>query len=299
MKLLTRIGVIGAPLCDGEREFGVESAPRALRDAGLVEILKTHSEVRDFGDLPLKPLEHDELTGKLRNVRQVLDGCQTIKRMVSQVVNDGYFPLVIGGDCSLFPGTLTAIGSAYRGIGAVYLDGHPDFHTAETTKSGYFSGMGLAIAVGFGPDELTHMGNEFPMVKPQNVLLAGPRPANMDPPEIDGLIKAGLRTLFLEGQEADNFRRELKRLAYLLPEPVYLHFDLDVMNPQEMPALAGMKAKVHAAGGLSLEEASSACNVLSGLPLVGMDLTLYDPTADVGAMCAKKIIKLLENVLFP
>jgi len=295
----SRIGVIGAPLCDGVRDSGVENAPKALRDAGLVEILKTHSEVRDFGDLSLKTVTQDELTGKSRNLKLVADGCQTIKRMVSQVVNDQYFPLVIGGDCSLFSGALAGITSTDHDIGAVYLDGHPDFHTPETTKSGYFSGMALAVAVGFGPDELTHLGNRFPIVKPQNVLLAGPRPANIDQPEIDDLSKAGLRALFLEDQGAENFGRELTRSSQFLPRPVYLHFDCDVMNPQEMPALAGMKANVHCSGGLSLEEALPVCTVLSELPLVGMDVTLYDPNADNDGICAKKIIKLLENVLFP
>ncbi len=293
-----RIGVIGAPLCDGLRESGVENAPKAFRDAGLIEILKTHSEVRDFGDLSLNPVAQDELTGKTRNLKLIADSCQTIKRMVSQVVDDQYFPLVIGGDCSLFPAALAGIASTDHDIGAVYLDGHPDFHTPETTRSGYFSGMALAIAVGFGSDELTHLGNRFPIVKPQNVLLAGPRPANIDQPEIDDLIKTGLRAIFLKNQGAENFRHELERSSQILPRPVYLHFDCDVMDPQEMPALAGMKANVHCSGGLNLEETLSVCTVLSELPLVGMDVTLYDPTADVDGMCAKKIIKVLEKVLF-
>jgi len=293
-----RIGLIGAPLCDGVRESGAENAPKALRDADLVETLKTHSEVRDFGDLSLKTVAQDELTGKSRNLKLVADGCQSIKRMVSQVANDGYFPLVIGGDCSLFPGALAGIASTDHDISAVYLDGHPDFHTPETTKSGYFSGMGLAVAVGFGPDELTHLSNRFPIVNPQNVLLAGPRSANIDQTEISDLTKAGLRTIFLKEQGAENFRHELERSSQFLPRPVYLHFDCDVMNPQEMPALAGMKANVHCSGGLSLEEALSVCNVLSELPLAGMDVTLYDPTADIDYMCAKKIIKLLEKTLF-
>jgi arginase len=293
-----RIGIIGAPLCDGVRDSGVENAPRALRDAGLVEILKTHSEVKDFGDLSLKTVAQDELTGKSRNLKLVTDSCQTIKRMVSQVANDGYFPLVIGGDCSLFPGALAGIASTDHDISAIYLDGHPDFHTPETTKSGYFSGMGLAIAVGFGPDELTHLGNRFPIVKPQNVLLAGPRPANIDQTEINDLTKTGLRTIFLEDQGAENFRHELERSSQFLPRPVYLHFDCDVIDPQEMPALAGMKSNVHCSGGLSLEEAFSVCNVLSELPLAGMDATLYDPTSDIHELCAKKIIKLLERMLF-
>ncbi len=294
-----RIGVIGAPLCDGEREFGVENAPRALRDAGVLESLKTRSEGRDFGNVPLKTPLKDEFTGKARNLRSVIESCQAIKRMVSQLVSREYFPLVIGGDCTLVPAVLAGIVSADHDISVIYLDGHPDFHTPDTTRSGYFSGMALAITVGSGPDELTHMGSRFPIVNPQNVLLAGPRVGNIDPSETDDLAKVGVRTLILESQGADNFRSELKRLAEQIQGPVYLHFDCDVMNSQDMPSLAGMKAKVHSSGGLTLEEALSVCKVLSDLPLVGMDVTLYDPTADTGGMCAKKIIRLLENVLVP
>lgn len=292
-----RIGVIGAPLCDGEREFGVAKAPSALRRAGIVESLKKGWEVRDFGDVPLKTPLKDEFTGKARNLRQVGDACQAIKRTVSRVVNDRYFPLTVGGDCTLVPAALAGVVTADHEIGLVYLDGHPDFHTPESTVSGYFSGMALALTVGSGPDELTHMGSRFPIVNPQNVLLAGPRPGNIDPSETDDLTNTGVRTLFLESQGADNFKNELKRLTERIRKPVYLHLDCDVVNPQEMPALAGMKAKVHTSGGLTLEEALSVCEVLSDLPLVGMDVTLYDPTTDVDGMCAKKIIRLVENVL--
>jgi len=34
-----RVAVIGAPLCDGERELGVEKAPRVIREAGLTKAL--------------------------------------------------------------------------------------------------------------------------------------------------------------------------------------------------------------------------------------------------------------------
>jgi hypothetical protein len=38
--MVTKIGLIGAPLCDGDRERGVENAPVALRNAGLAQALR-------------------------------------------------------------------------------------------------------------------------------------------------------------------------------------------------------------------------------------------------------------------
>ncbi len=93
--------MIGAPLCDGERERGVELAPGAL-ESGLIERLAVYNDLRDFGDVSLETSRVDVWSGSVRNLKLVVGSCKKIMRQVVRVVREGWFPLVIGGDCSIF-----------------------------------------------------------------------------------------------------------------------------------------------------------------------------------------------------
>ena len=291
-----RIAIIGAPLCDGERELGVEKAPSVIREAGLTAVLGGRS-FRDLGDITSQTPLHDLVSGKVRNTAHVVSGCRRIRRAVAEAARQGDFPLVLGGDCSLFPGSLAGMIDVYDRIGVLYVDGHADFHTPNTTISGYYSGMSLATAVGRGEGEYVRIGKTVPLVREEDVAAVGVKPSNFDPSELDA-VKASRVNLFTsETLRRDGILVSLERAAKLLPKPLYLHFDLDVIDVAEMPALAGIRAGAHHPGGLNLTEAKSLCEGLAGLPLAGMDVTLYDPNMDPDIIHARKIVHLIGKIL--
>jgi arginase len=291
-----RIAVIGAPLCDGERELGVEKAPRVIREAGLLDALRGAS-FRDLGDIEFEASVPDVVLGKVRNTGRVVDGCRRIRRVVAGAVRDRDFPLIIGGDCSLFPGSLAGMLDVYDRIGVLYVDGDADFHTPDTTVSGYYSGMCLAAAVGREDGDLARVGKSFPLIRTEDVSAVGVRVSNVDPSELEALRASRLRLFWDEALRKDGVLTGLHDAVKPLPTPLYLHFDLDVIDPTEMPAVAGMSAGVHHSGGLSLNEASSLCAALGALPLAGMDITLYDPNLDANRTHAKRIVEFLTKIL--
>jgi len=293
--MVTKIGLIGVPLCDGERERGVENAPVALRNAGLEQALSRFVEVHDLGDVPIQTPALDAFSGKLRNLDHIIDSCSRVMSMVQHAMREGLFPLVLGGDCSLFPGAFAGFSSIRRPAGAVYLDGHSDFHTPETTTSGYFSGMCLAAAVGRGPDALTRIGGGFPIVAEDNVLLLGVRERNIDPEELANLQGSHVKRLTLSSVREDGFEESLMRIANSLPSHLYLHFDVDVLDGTEMPARAGAAYGVHAEGGLTFDELSSIFRILANLQVKCMDISLYDPSLDNEGIQARKLIGSLQT----
>jgi arginase len=292
--MVTKIGLIGAPLCDGNRERGVENAPRALRNAGLVQALSGIAEIHDLGDVSIQTPAPDVLSEKLRNLDHVVSGCTRVMAAVRDAILDGFFPLVLGGDCSLFPGAFAGFSSAVGPSGAIYLDGHPDFHTPETTTSGYFSGMCLAAAVGKGHEALTRIGQTFPIVTENNVLLLGARERNIDPEELTNLLRSNVKHLMLERMRESKFEENVMEIAKSLPRHLYLHFDVDVLDGTEMPARAGTDYGVHAEGGLTLKELRSVFSVLAKLQVECMDITLYDPKLDKGGIYAQRLIESLR-----
>jgi len=291
-----RIAVIGAPLCDGERELGVEKAPKVIREAGLLNGFRRGS-FRDLGDIPIETSIPDIISGKVRNTKSVVDACRRIRRNVADAVRDRDFLLVIGGDCSLFPGSLAGMIDVYDRIGVLYVDGHADFHTPDTTISGYYSGMSLASAVGRGDVDLVRIGKSSPLIGEEDVSVVGAKMTNFDPSELEALRASRVRLFSNETLKKDGVFAALQDAAKPLPKPLYLHFDLDVIDAAEMPALAGMSAGVHHSGGLSLREASSLCEALAALPLAGMDITLYDPNLDTNRTHARRIVELLTKIL--
>jgi arginase len=66
---------------------------------------------------------------------------------VRETVEEGRFPLVLAVNCFTSLGTLAGVG---RDVGVVWFDAHGDFNTPDTTPTGFFDGMGLAMLLGDG-----------------------------------------------------------------------------------------------------------------------------------------------------
>jgi arginase len=124
--------------------------------------------------------------------------------------------LVTGGDCGM---ELAPIGAALARHGealtVLWFDAHADLNTPESSPSGNFHGMVLRTLLGEGPSDLVP---ERPL-RPSQVILAGVRV--FDPPEADYVRRAGLRLVPVSA---------LHTLAGLTG-PLYVHIDIDVLDP--------------------------------------------------------------------
>src|SRR5215218_6477692 len=142
------IGLLGVPMNSAGTTIGVARAPTTLREVGLVDALRQHTEVHDYGDvmLPDPSAERDPMTllidhhGLIAMVTRVRDA-------VTSIMDDGHFPLVIGGDCPLLLGCLAAAKSHER-IGLLFVDGHEDAYLPVQSSTGEAADSELAFALG-------------------------------------------------------------------------------------------------------------------------------------------------------
>jgi arginase family enzyme len=88
--LQRRIAIIGAPLCDGERELGVETAPRVIREAGLLAAFRSGS-FRDLGDIASDTPIPDIISGRVRNTEHVVKGAEELGRLWPTQLGKGIF----------------------------------------------------------------------------------------------------------------------------------------------------------------------------------------------------------------
>lgn len=143
---------------------------------------------------------------------------------VADSVRHGQPPVVVAADCMASLGTLAGLQRAGLDPGVVWLDAHGDVQTMETTGSGYLGGLPLRIAVGYRPELIaTRLG--LRAIPEQQALLVGAR--DLDPPEVEYLRHSEIRQLAVTELSAE-----------VLPDgPLYLHLDLDVVDPNEVPNL--------------------------------------------------------------
>ena len=138
---------------------------------------------------------------------------------------DGGTPLVVvTGDCLTALGIVAGLQRAGTDAGIVWFDAHGDVQTPETTTSGYLAGMSLRMLTGYRP-ELIAERLGLHAVPEQQMVLTGAR--DLDPSEADYLSEARIR------------RCEVADLpAAVLPDgPLYVHLDMDVIRPADLPGL--------------------------------------------------------------
>jgi len=143
---------------------------------------------------------------------------------VAQAAGRGTSPVVVSGDCTTALGTMAGLQRAGIDAGIVWFDAHGDLQTLETTASGYLGGLPLRLLLGYRP-ALIAAGLKLHPVAEQHVTLVGAR--DLDPPEAAYLAGAPIRRAEVAGFGA----------AALPGGPLYVHLDLDVIDPADLPGL--------------------------------------------------------------
>ena len=174
-------------------------------------------------------------------------------------------PILIGGDCSADLGGIMHAMSR-NDVAVVWIDAHPDLNTPETSPSGAFHGMVLRTLLGDGPAAAT----PATPLGPDRLILAGTR--TEDEAESDFIESAGLTLLRPAELTPESLSTALRESG---ATSVYLHIDLDVLDPAEFECVGFPEPfGITVATLVSLIGAARAT-----LPLVGAALTEFSPAS--------------------
>ena len=133
-----RVDVIGVPMDLGADRRGVDMGPSAVRYARLEEALKRLGITTvDHGNLVVPVAEAaSEGDRSAKYLPIINDVCRELAALVTTIVRDGGFPLVLGGDHSIAMGTLAGVhGARERAPGLIWVDAHGDINTPLTSPS--------------------------------------------------------------------------------------------------------------------------------------------------------------------
>jgi arginase len=270
-----RISLVTAPYQLGHEGVSVGAGPDRLLDEGAADALEAAGHEVEVVRVAPRAESTNEIGAAFEIVRRVSEA-------VSRAVEDGAYPIVLSGNCLSSIGIVAGLG---QDVGIVWLDAHADFNTPESSGSGFADGMGLAVVTGSSWDTLRSTVPGYRIVPEENAVLVGIR--DVDDGEQERLGVSPLQVV-APGADAEPALDALRGRI----QDVYLHIDMDVLDPSE-----GQANHFAAPGGLTADAVEQVVSAVTGrLNVRAAALTSYDPAADTDGRIPAIANRLLTRI---
>lgn len=254
--------LLGIPL-DYNSSFlrGPAEAPAKIREALRSDSWNSWSETRV--DLSVNGVYED--AGDLPEM-EASDAFERIERAIEKMLEQHKRPLILGGDHSVTYPILGALGKCAPRITVLHFDAHPDlYHNYENNPHSHASPFARIMESGL----------------------------------VRRLVQIGIRTLNAQQQEqARKFGVEIYEMNQLpepaklkLAGPVYVSFDLDVLEPGLAPGVSHWEP-----GGMTTRQAIAYIQSIPA-PIVGADVVEFNPRRDPSGMTAMVAAKIVKELL--
>ncbi|MCB0712233.1 MAG: arginase [Ignavibacteriae bacterium] len=294
------VHIIGFPMDLGADRRGVDMGPSALRIAEIDNrIRRLGYEVYDEGDVPVSRQEVLTLENpKLKYLGQIADSCDNLAKSVKRVLDEGGFPLVLGGDHSMSIGTIAGVAAHCREegkrLGVIWIDAHSDINTGDTSPTGNIHGMPVAVSIGVGVPELTNVGGEFRKLEPENIVMIGLRSVDLGEKQI--IREKNIKTYTMT--QVDKLRIDQvveESIEYLRDRVDHIHvsFDLDSVDPTIVPGVG-----TPVPGGLTYREAHLAMEIIAERgALSSLEVAEVNPILDTKNQSALFAAELVASAM--
>jgi arginase len=202
---------------------------------------------------------------------------------VRKAAADGRLPVALAGSCVAAHGVLA--GFDHASCGVVWLDAHADFNTPESSASGFFPGMSVAVITGHCCAEYwSEIGDGTP-VPEERVVMIGVR--DLSPEAERERVAASKLQIVPPDRDADP---ALERLARAVDD-VYLHIDLDAFDPAVAPGIVDEPVP----GGLSSADGERIVRATRDrFRIRAVTVATYTPDRDVDEKTLRLSLRLLE-----
>ncbi|EFX03362.1 arginase [Grosmannia clavigera kw1407] len=290
------LGIVAVGFSGGQCKPGVDAAPSALIESGLLTQLRDELGYKLHGDdtvhlySDLVPESDPDYRG-MKNPRAVSEVTRRIADQVYEHSRQGRLTLTLGGDHSIAIGTVGGTAKATRErlgreIAVIWVDAHADINTPESSDSGNIHGMPVAFLTGIAEDK---NDDYFGWLRPENrinvskLVYIGLR--DVDAPEKRILREHSIRAFSMFDIDRYGIGRVMEMaLAHIGADtPIHLSFDVDALDPMWAPS-TGTPVR----GGLTLREGDYICECIHETgSLIAVDLVEVNPSlapdVDLGA----------------
>jgi arginase len=183
---------------------------------------------------------------------------QLVRERLTDVLDDlDGPPVVIGGDCAVSDAAVQRAAARHPDTAVVWFDAHPDLNTGATSPSGAYAGMVLRSLVDRG------------VVAPGRVVLAGAR--SWDPEEDRFAAASSIASIAADAVDAEPLAAAVEATG---ADAVYLHIDLDVLDPGELRGLLDPEPF----GVPATRLVAAIRGLVQRFPLAGATIAAYAPS---------------------
>jgi agmatinase len=191
---------------------------------------------------------------------------ETIGRKTVSLLQSGHRPVSLGGDHSITYPILRAFSRYHSPLTILHFDAHPGLYDE-------FEGSRVSHAC------------PFARIMEENLA--------------QRLVQIGIRTMVgHQREQAARFGVDVVETRSLpaydrvkVPGPVYISFDMDVLDPAFAPGVSHWEP-----GGMSVREAIAHLHAIEG-EIVGADLVEVNPMRDRSGLTATVAVKILKEIL--
>jgi agmatinase len=194
------------------------------------------------------------------------DPFAAIQRGIATLLDRGEHPVSLGGDHSITYPILKAFAGRWPDLTILHFDAHPDLYDE-------FQGSRISHACPFARIMEEHLAKKLVQI--------GTRTINAH--QREQARKFGVEVIEMRALPAHNRMQ--------LAGPVYISFDMDVLDPAFAPGVSHREP-----GGMTVREAISHLHAIDGT-IVGADLVEFNPVQDVSGLTATVAAKLLKEIL--
>jgi arginase len=283
------LGVVAVGFSGGQPKPGVDAAPMALIEAGLIQQLEEDLEytvqfdgqVKSYSDIT--PAEDQPYRG-MKGPRFASAVTKEVSEQVYNLSKEGKMVLTLGGDHSIAIGTVSGTAKATRerlgrDIAVIWVDAHADINTPESSESGNIHGMPVSFLTGLAKEEREDIFGwlkEEHMLSTKKLVYIGLR--DIDKGEKKILKEHGIRAFSMHDIDRHGIGKVMDMaLGWIGSDtPIHLSFDIDALDPMWAPS-TGTAVR----GGLTLREGDfiAECVAETG-SLIALDLVEVNPSLD-------------------
>ena len=133
--------------------------------------------------------------GEKQNLNAINEFNKELYDLVLKVIDDGDFPLTVGGDHIVAIASSLASIKKHQNLGIIWFDSHADFNTYPTSVTGNLHGLPLAVATHYEKSILANF-HTGPFYNPKNTVIVGGR--DIDPWEWNNVLDSGVTVFSTE-----------------------------------------------------------------------------------------------------